>query len=69
MTTYYRWENRRRDKVEGGRSAVGALEVLDKFDLAPGKCTPLDTERCEVLLLRAAWAWTGSLGNALVLTV
>ncbi|GFZ45527.1 hypothetical protein JCM24511_03253 [Saitozyma sp. JCM 24511] len=37
MTLWYRWENRRRDKVEGGRPPVGsALEVLDKYDLAPG---------------------------------
>jgi hypothetical protein len=37
MSIYYRWENRRRDKVEGGRPPVGAhLEVIEKFDLAPG---------------------------------
>jgi hypothetical protein len=37
MTLWYRWENRRRDKAEGGRPPVGsALEVLDKYDLAPG---------------------------------
>jgi hypothetical protein len=38
MTIYYRAENRRRDKVEGGRPIPGTqLETLEKFDLAPGK--------------------------------
>jgi hypothetical protein len=37
MTTWYRWENRRRDKVEGGRPPKGTpLEVIEKHDLAPG---------------------------------
>jgi hypothetical protein len=39
MTLYYRMENRRRDKVEGGRPVPGTqLETVEKFDLAPGKC-------------------------------
>lgn len=38
MTLYYRMENRRRDKVEGGRPVPGTqLETVEKFDLAPGK--------------------------------
>lgn len=37
MTTYFRVENRRRDKREGGRPVPGtALETLEKHDLAPG---------------------------------
>ena len=37
MTLYYRWENRRRDRVEGGRPPKGApLDVIEKHDLAPG---------------------------------
>ncbi|KAL7419304.1 hypothetical protein Q5752_006141 [Cryptotrichosporon argae] len=37
MTLWYRWENRRRDRVEGGRPPKGTpLDVLDKHDLAPG---------------------------------
>ncbi|WWD17699.1 hypothetical protein CI109_102140 [Kwoniella shandongensis] len=37
MTAYYRYENRRRDKVEGGRPAKGvALNVREQYDLAPG---------------------------------
>lgn len=40
MTTYYRLENRRRDKVEGGRPQPGTqLETVKQFDLAPGKIT------------------------------
>jgi hypothetical protein len=43
MTLYYRAENRRRDKVEGGRPLPGTqLETLEKFDLAPGE-SPLDS--------------------------
>jgi hypothetical protein len=38
MTLYYRMENRRRDKVEGGRPQPGTqLETVEKFDLAPGE--------------------------------
>lgn len=37
MTLYYRMENKRRDKVEGGRPPAGTpLETMEKFDLAPG---------------------------------
>ena len=37
VTTYLRWENRRRDRVEGGKPAPGAIvNTLDEFDLAPG---------------------------------
>ncbi|WVF70301.1 hypothetical protein IAT40_005090 [Kwoniella sp. CBS 6097] len=37
MTAYYRYENRRRDKVEGGRPPKGTpLNVLEEYDLAPG---------------------------------
>lgn len=37
MTAYYRTENRRRDKVEGGRPPKGTpLEVIELHDLAPG---------------------------------
>ncbi|WRT64333.1 uncharacterized protein IL334_001265 [Kwoniella shivajii] len=37
MTTYYRWENKRRDKVEGGRPPQGThLNVVEEYDLAPG---------------------------------
>lgn len=38
MTIYFRWENRRRDKKEGGRPIRGTyLDVGNKYDLAPGK--------------------------------
>ena len=38
MTTYLRLENKRRDKVEGGRPPKGShLETFEKFDLAPGE--------------------------------
>ncbi|KAJ9103229.1 hypothetical protein QFC21_002652 [Naganishia friedmannii] len=37
MTAYYRWENKRRDRVEGGPPAEGAvLNTMEEFDLAPG---------------------------------
>ncbi|KAL8291700.1 hypothetical protein RQP46_001958 [Phenoliferia psychrophenolica] len=37
MTTYYRFENKRRDKVEGGRPPKGTvLNVLEFYDLADG---------------------------------
>lgn len=38
MTTFYRLENRRRDRAEGSRPPKGAhLETIEKFDLAPGR--------------------------------
>lgn len=53
MTLYYRWENRRRDKVEGGRPPKGTqLEVIEYHDLAPGeylmssKADPQDSVTC-----------------------
>lgn len=37
MTAWYRYENKRRDKVEGGRPAKGeVVDTLHQFDLAPG---------------------------------
>jgi hypothetical protein len=40
MTASYRYENRRRDKIEGGRPAFGeALNVQEECDLAPGRCS------------------------------
>lgn len=37
MTVYYRLENRRRDKVEGGPPQEGVvLDVITQYDLAPG---------------------------------
>ncbi|WVO16886.1 hypothetical protein L204_104572 [Cryptococcus depauperatus] len=37
MTSYYRWENRRRDKVEGGSPPKGTpINVLEDHDLAIG---------------------------------
>ncbi|KAI5476042.1 MFS general substrate transporter [Pseudohyphozyma bogoriensis] len=37
MSLYYRWENRRRDTVEGPAPPKGtALNVLEEYDLAPG---------------------------------
>ncbi|KAK4684243.1 MFS transporter, ACS family, pantothenate transporter, partial [Tremellales sp. Uapishka_1] len=37
MTAYYRYENKRRDKVEGGRPPKGTvLDVIEQHDLAPG---------------------------------
>ncbi|KAJ7662827.1 major facilitator superfamily domain-containing protein [Mycena polygramma] len=37
MTAYYRWENRRRDEVEGGKPAGDAVvNVLEDYDLARG---------------------------------
>lgn len=38
MSAYFRWENKRRDRVEGGRpNKDAALNVIEEFDLAPGK--------------------------------
>ncbi len=43
MSAYYRYENRRRDRVEGGRPPTGQpLEVQEKFDFAPGRLHLLD---------------------------
>ncbi|ORY28949.1 major facilitator superfamily domain-containing protein [Naematelia encephala] len=37
LTAFCRWENRRRDREEGGRPEQGAsLDTYDKFDYAPG---------------------------------
>jgi hypothetical protein len=37
MSVYYRWENTRRDRVEGGRPPKGTvLNVIEEHDLAPG---------------------------------
>lgn len=37
MSAYYRWENARRDKVEGGRPPIGeVLNVVQEHDLARG---------------------------------
>lgn len=37
MSAYFRWENRRRDKAEGGAPPAGeVLDVIEKFDFAPG---------------------------------
>jgi hypothetical protein len=37
MTLYYRYENARRDRVEGGRPAAGeVLNVVEEHDLARG---------------------------------
>jgi hypothetical protein len=37
MTLYYRMENKRRDKAEGGRPPKGTpLDVIEQHDLAPG---------------------------------
>ena len=46
MSLWYRWENKRRDKVEGGRPPMGtALDTIEKFDLAPGKSSVGKIER------------------------
>jgi hypothetical protein len=38
MTTYYRLENKRRDREEGGRPVVGThLETHEFYDKAPGE--------------------------------
>jgi hypothetical protein len=38
MTTFYRLENRRRNKLEGGEPIRGAAsQTMTKFDLAPGE--------------------------------
>ncbi|WWC95606.1 hypothetical protein V866_002471 [Kwoniella sp. B9012] len=37
MTAWYRYENKRRDRVEGGRPPKGTpLNVVEQYDLAPG---------------------------------
>lgn len=37
MSAYYRWENARRDKAEGGRPPMGeVLNVIEEHDLARG---------------------------------
>ncbi|KAJ7613445.1 major facilitator superfamily domain-containing protein [Roridomyces roridus] len=37
MTTWYRWENRRRDRVEGGKPPQDVvLNVMEEYDLATG---------------------------------
>jgi hypothetical protein len=52
MTLYYRMENRRRDKIEGGRPEKGTqLETVEKFDLAPGQYKAQNT--------RPSTDWTG----------
>jgi hypothetical protein len=38
MSAYFRMENKRRDRVEGGPPAGGVvLDVINQHDLAPGK--------------------------------
>jgi hypothetical protein len=38
MSAYYRWENKRRDRVEGERPAPGAvLNTMEEHDLARGE--------------------------------
>jgi hypothetical protein len=38
MTVYYRLENRRRDKVEGGKPPNDMpINVMEEYDLATGK--------------------------------
>jgi hypothetical protein len=38
MSVYYRLENKRRDRVEGGPPAEGAaVDVVNQHDLAPGE--------------------------------
>ena len=50
MTLWYRWENRRRDKVEGGRPPKGTpLDTLEKHDLAPGESKPRRDDSEELL--------------------
>ncbi|GHJ88854.1 hypothetical protein NliqN6_5256 [Naganishia liquefaciens] len=36
MSAYFRWENKRRDRVEGPRAEGERLNVIEEFDLAPG---------------------------------
>src|SRR5882762_2783081 len=37
MTAYYRMENKRRDRIEGGPPAEGVvIDVINQHDLAPG---------------------------------
>ncbi len=37
MTLYYRWENKRRDKLEGGPPAAGTvINTIEEHDLAVG---------------------------------
>jgi hypothetical protein len=39
MTVYYRVENKRRDKVEGGRPPADMpINVMEEYDLAKGEC-------------------------------
>lgn len=37
MSAYFRWENKRRDRIEGPRAEGERLNVIEEFDLAPGK--------------------------------
>lgn len=37
LTVYYRWENKRRDRVEGGKPPAGMKQNFqDQYDLSPG---------------------------------
>ena len=43
MWSFYKYENRRRDRVEGGRPAKGErLNTVEQYDLAPGESSWLD---------------------------
>lgn len=37
LTTYFRWENRRRDKVEGKPEVGAKYDFQEKYDLSPGE--------------------------------
>jgi hypothetical protein len=49
MTLFYRLENRRRDRIEGGRPQPGTqLQTQEKFDLAPGELQDLSDDSANV---------------------
>ncbi len=49
MTLFYRWENKRRDKVEGGRPPKGEfINVVEEHDLAIGEFNLSRGRRSEV---------------------
>jgi len=62
MTLYYRWENRRRDKVEGGRPPKGMrIEGMQTdYDHAVGASTSLEPSALEGAVADVCWSLQAS---------
>ncbi len=37
LTFYFRMENKKRDRAEGGTPAAGTLQAYERYDLSPGE--------------------------------